>query len=261
MRINGAVAIVTGASRGIGRCLAVDLARRGATVALVARESPALHEALQSVRAASRDSAAWPADVTDLGAVRTMVEGVMDRFGRVDLLVNNAGVGTYGAFLDLPPDALASAMNVSFWGTVNCTRAVLPQMIERRSGHIVNMGAIDGKIGLPGDTVGAASKFAVVGFSEALALELRPVGVRVTVVNPGAVDTESFRREFAAAPPTGHRGVVSPERASACIIRAIERNSAEIAIPGSLRVAVLARHLAPVVFRRVLTHLWPSPLK
>jgi hypothetical protein len=196
MKISGTVAIVTGASRGIGRCLAAHLARRGATIALVARESRALEDAATIAREVSPGSLAITTDITSQAAVGSMVRTVLDHFGRVDILVNNAGRGAYGPFLDLAPQILAEVMAVNFWGTVNCIQAVLPGMIARRSGHIVNLGAIDGKFAVAGDSVGASTKFAVVGLSEALRLELEPVGVRVTLVNPGAVDTESFRTDL-----------------------------------------------------------------
>ncbi|MBN1347476.1 MAG: SDR family NAD(P)-dependent oxidoreductase [Phycisphaerae bacterium] len=256
MRIDGSVIVLTGASRGIGRCLAVEFARRGGVLVLVARQSEALTEALSAVRESSPDSIAIPTDVTQREAVESMVAEAFGRFGRVDVLVNNAGRGHFGPFLEVAPDALDAAMKVNFWGAVYCMRAVVPHMFERRRGVILNMGAVDGKFGIAGGTVGCSSKFAIVGLSEALHLELRPRGVKVLLFNPGPVDTEAFREEWAGAP--ARWGTMSPERVSRAIVRSIERERPEVTLPRMLGLAVRLRHLAPSVFRWFVARAVPA---
>jgi hypothetical protein len=259
MKIDGAVVVLTGASRGIGRSTAVGLARKGAIPVLVARQSNALVETLAEVRDLSPQGLAIPTDITKRDAVVSMIGKTVGRFGRVDVLINNAGRGAFGPFLEVAPDRLEQAMQLNFWGAIFCIHAVLPQMLAQRSGLILNVGAIDGKFGLAGDTVGVSTKFALVGLSEALHLELKPHGVKVALVNPGAVDTEAFQADFAAAPGMTRWTAASPERVARAIIRAVETEPAEVMVPSYLNLAVYLRHFAPALFRWLAARVIPPP--
>jgi short-subunit dehydrogenase len=260
IRIDGSVAVVTGASRGLGRAIAIEFGRRGATVALVARTKATLDEALAMTRAHAPESIAITADVTDRAGVFSMVQQVIDRFERVDVLVNNAGGGVYGPFLEVAPSQLVAMMDLNFWGTVHAIEAILPGMLRSGGGHIVNIGAVDGRIPIAGDT-SAASKCAVMGLTEALAAELRPHGVHVTLVNPGSIDTESFRRDFRAAPSLAHRIALRPERVARAVVRAVERDRVEVSVPRLLGVAIRFRYLAPGLFRRIVARAIPDPAR
>jgi short-subunit dehydrogenase len=201
------VAIVTGASRGIGRAIVVDLARKGVRIAAVAR-SP---EALATVTAeAERHGTECIGTVCDVGSwveVTRAVDRTLDRFGRLDIVINNAGFGSYAPFLETDLREFHELMRVNFFGSVYVTRAALPTMLRQHEGHLVFMASVAGRIASPRHTGYCPTKFAVVGFAESLAYELRPQGIRVTIVNPGTVDTDFFSRDsFRDFPKSSCRG-------------------------------------------------------
>lgn len=246
MSLQGSVALVTGASRGIGCATARELHARGASVGLLARSEPEL--AALATELGERTAFAV-ADVADAGAVDAAVGSLVDALGPVDVLVNNAGVGAYAAVLEEERGTHERLMRVNYLGTVHPTLAVLPQMAGRRRGHIVNVASIAGRVGAPFEAAYSASKFAVVGWSEALAAEVAPLGVRVSLVNPGPVDT-SF---------TDARGVpfqrsvprpIAPERVAAAVAHAVEHDRFEQTLPRWLRVAPIVRAIAPGLYRR-----------
>jgi short-subunit dehydrogenase len=258
-----AVVVVTGATGGIGRAVVDLVAARGALVAAVARHADDLRRLEADARHGGR-VIGFPADVGHRAEIGGVIQAVEDRLGPVDVLVNNAGVGHYGALIELDLDAgdAERLLQVNTLGAVYATRAVLPGMVRRRRGHIVMVASIAGRVGAPFEAVYSASKFAVVGLSEALAVEVAPLGVRVCVVDPGPVDTGFFA---ARGHPYGRSRPrpVAPERVAAAVVRAVERDLPHVLVPRSLRLAVLARHVAPsftrwatgVAFRSELTAL------
>ncbi len=179
--LDGKVALVTGASRGIGRAVAHALAQAGARLGLASRTGDDL--GLEGI-------VAQPCDVRDGGAVEDIVAKTVERFGRLDILVSNAGVGAYGPFLDLPPEQLEEMIDVNVKGTLYAVRAALPHLLESGEADIVTVASEAGRRGLPFEAVYCASKFAQVGFTRALDHELRERGVRCTNVCPGGVATD-----------------------------------------------------------------------
>jgi NADP-dependent 3-hydroxy acid dehydrogenase YdfG len=179
--LEGKVALVTGASRGIGAAVARSLAERGVKLGLVSRSGEDL---------GLTDAVARPCDVRRADAVEAFVADVVDRFGRLDILVANAGVGAYGPFLDLPPEHLDEMIDVNVKGTLYAVRAALPYLIDSPEADLVTVASEAGRRGLPYEAVYCASKFAQVGFTRALDHELRGHGVRCTNVCPGGVATE-----------------------------------------------------------------------
>jgi short-subunit dehydrogenase len=191
------------------------------------------------------------ADVGDASAVDAAVASVIGVLGPPDILVNNAGVGAYAAVLEEDPAVFERLMRVNYLGTVHATLAVLPHMAARRRGHIVNVASIAGRLGAPFEAAYSASKFAVVGLSEALAAEVGALGIRVSLVNPGPVATSfteargvPFQRRF----PRPVRAV----RVAAAIVAAIERDRFEQVIPRWLNGGAVVRSLAPGLYRRGL---------
>ena len=183
--------LVTGASRGIGRAVAIAAAGAGNDVALLGRDSPDLEAAAGLCRdAADGDVVVLRASVTDAIAVEEECRQVLDRWGGLDALVNNAGLGRYAPFMELTEADWALMLNTNVLGLVNVTRAVLPTLTAQAHGHIVNMGSIRGLETIPGTTAYAASKFALVGLSLALRQELEGSGVLVSMVYPGGVKTD-----------------------------------------------------------------------
>jgi NAD(P)-dependent dehydrogenase (short-subunit alcohol dehydrogenase family) len=187
--LTGKVAVVTGASRGIGRAIAMRLASAGARVVLAARKREPLEAAAEGIRKAGGEVMAFPVDVTNPAQVEAMVRGALDRFGRIDILVNNAGIGVFGEIVEFAPSNWRRTIDTNLTGIFHCVRAVLGRMYDAGEGHIVNIASLAGKNGIAGGVAYCASKFGVIGFSRALMLEARKHGVRVSVVCPGSVDT------------------------------------------------------------------------
>ncbi len=231
------VALITGASSGIGRSAAKTLARKGYSLALNGRDGKRLEGLrLELERDHKGKVVVFKADLASEEAASKMVRDVIGVFGRVDVLINSAGILAYGPFESLDPGKLREVMEVNYWGTVACVRSVLPVMVNQKSGHIVNIASTAGRRGFPMETGYCASKFAVVGFSEALRLELKGSGIGVSVICPGIVDTP-MAGPFLAIP--GIRRAVqplSPEEVAAWIMKSIENNIPEITRPLSTKL-------------------------
>jgi NADP-dependent 3-hydroxy acid dehydrogenase YdfG len=195
------VGLVTGAGRGIGRAIAVAFAAEGASVALVSRSRADLAEVAGEIRERQHGRAlAIPADVTNDAAVEALVEQVLAELGRLDILVTSAGAAAFGAVADVKPGDWDTMLALNLRAVMVCCRAVLPPMTRQRAGTILNLSSIASKKALPGSAVYTATKAAVNAFSQVLAEELRPHGVRVGVLIPGAVDTPIWD-SMGATPP------------------------------------------------------------
>lgn len=188
-KLGGRVAIITGATRGVGRATALLFAAEGADVVLAARDQAGLAAVAAGCRARGARVEAVACDVTDAARVEAMVTACLQRFGRVDILVNNAGVARYAPFLELTLEDWTWMIDVNLKGPLLCTRAVLPAMLNQKSGHIINVSSIRGLETIPTATVYCATKFGLNGFSSALAKEVAPHGICVTVLCPGGIRT------------------------------------------------------------------------
>jgi NADP-dependent 3-hydroxy acid dehydrogenase YdfG len=183
------VAIVTGAGRGIGRAVAVTLARHGAAVVLAARTRGEVAAAAETIRAAGGRALAVPTDVTQDARVETLVDAAVGELGRVDILVTCAGVAAFGPVAGAKATDWDPMLAVNLRAVMTCCRAVLPPMIRQKSGTIVNVASVAATRAIPGAAAYAATKAGVAAFSRVLAEELRGDGIRVGVISPGAVDT------------------------------------------------------------------------
>ncbi|MDK1038335.1 MAG: SDR family oxidoreductase [Actinomycetota bacterium] len=184
------VAVVTGASSGIGRATAYAMAEAGAQVVVTARRTDRIEEVAESINKAGGEAVAVTADVTNADDVDHLYEVAINRFGRVDILFNNAGVSAYGPLDTITVEDYDWMMNTNMRSSFPCTRRFLPDMLARRRSQICFLASVAGLKGLPNETVYCASKFAQVGFAQALDYETRESGVRVSVVAPGGVHTE-----------------------------------------------------------------------
>lgn len=182
--------LITGASSGIGAALARHLAAQGDTVGLVARREDRLAEVLADCRASAPDSAMWVADIGERDAARRIVDTAWDHWGGVDVLVNNAAIPGVRPVTRATPEEVERVMDVNFHAPVRLALAVLPRMLERGSGTVMNVSSLGGRLGIPRESAYCASKFALCGWTEAVKLDLWDSPVRVKLVIPGAVDTE-----------------------------------------------------------------------
>jgi NAD(P)-dependent dehydrogenase (short-subunit alcohol dehydrogenase family) len=189
--LNGQVAVITGAGRGIGAAIALKLSKLGATVVLCGRTLSALESTAQAIARDGEKSEVVPCDVASLQSVEAAAASVEAAFGRVDILVNNAGIGGFGGPLhQLPPDSWDQILNTNLRGVYYVVRAFAPMMIRARSGHIINISSLAGKNALPNGAAYAASKWGLNGLSYSLAEELRSHNIRVSVICPGSTNTD-----------------------------------------------------------------------
>jgi 3-dehydrosphinganine reductase len=232
MDLNGKLALVTGGSRGIGLAVSKDLVARGASVWIAARDRErldlALHE-IEAVRPSDQQAVGTlTLDVADAAQVAAVLGAFCTKTGVPDLLVNCAGVAHPGRFEELDLAIFRWMMEVNYFGTVNVTKAVVPGMIARGSGHIVNVSSIAGFLGVYGYSAYGASKFAVAGLSDALRAEMKPLGIDVSVVFPPDTDTEQLVYESAFKPAvtkalSGTAKALSPEKVARAIVEGVVR--------------------------------------
>ena len=192
MLLKDKVALITGAGRGIGKAISLRFAEEGASLILCARTAAPLQEVTDAIRHMGRPCLGSVVDVAKEEDVGRLVKDGLSKFGQIDILVNNAGISNPKAFLETSNADWDEAINVNLKGIVFCTRAVLPGMLERGFGRVINIASAAGLRGLPGSPAYTASKFAVVGLTQALADEVVDKGIRVNVICPGPVRTELF---------------------------------------------------------------------
>jgi short-subunit dehydrogenase len=254
--VAGKVALITGASRGLGLAMARELAEAGAMLVICARDRGELDWAREELARTGADVLAIQCDVGNHDDVHRTVREAMERFGRIDILINNAGMITVGPLESQTLTDYQEAMDTMFWGAVYPTLAVLPHMMERRSGRIANITSIGGKAGVPHLLPYTCAKFAAAGFSEGLHAEVAKYGIRVTTVVPGLMRTGSFvnawfkgqnRAEYgwfsvsSALPVLAMNG----RRAARKIVAAIRRGQAEIILTPQAKLLAMMHGLFP----------------
>lgn len=249
--LRGIRVLITGASSGIGRVLARRLAADGARVALVARRESKLREVADEIEAAGGEALVIPCDVAELREVNATAQAACDGFGGVDLLVNNAGYGHHRTFLEWDVADMERMMRVNYFGALYFTKALLPQMVARRSGWLVFVSSVAGRIASPEESAYAASKFAMAALASALSIEVEDDGVHVLTVNPGVIQTPFFDEEaLARMPPVSKRQFVAPERLVDAIVAALAAGKREITFPRWIASGYLVQALAPNFMRR-----------
>jgi len=238
------VVVITGASSGIGALTAQMLIRHGAIPVLVARSE----DKLKAISAGMQGKhGIYICDVRDSAAVGETFAEILHAYGRIDILLNNAGYGKFAGFTDMPVDEFDDMMDVNYMGIVRCTKAVVPHMLERGSGQIVNVASMAGKIGSSRAVTYTASKHAVLGFTNALRQELRKSGIIVSAVNPGPIATDFFK----IADPSGNyeknvaKMMMTPEHVSAKIIMTMEKGREETDLPGLAALGIRLYGLFP----------------
>jgi short-subunit dehydrogenase len=240
MRIAGSTALVTGASRGIGRATALELARRGARIKATGRDAAALDDV------ARRTGGEWLA--ADLERPEE-VDRLAEWADPVDLLVNNAGFGVTVPFQSLDPAAADALIRVNLLAPIRLARLLLPGMIERGTGHIVNVASVAGHVGVAGEAVYSATKAGLIALSESLRYEVRSLGIGVTVVSPGVVRTAFFDRAGHPYDRAFPR-LIRPERAARAIARAVRQDRAQVYVPGWIALPIWLHGAVPWLYRR-----------
>ncbi|SOD71281.1 short-subunit dehydrogenase [Jatrophihabitans sp. GAS493] len=241
MTFSGRVAVITGAGSGIGRALALDLAKRGAKLAISDVDTTGLDETARQARALGATVKSDRLDVTDRAEFLAYADAVIAEFGTVGIVINNAGIAFTGDINDMSFEQIERVMNVDFWGVVNGTKAFLPHLIASGDGRLVNVSSLFGLLSVPGQGAYNAAKFAVRGFTEALRQEMLVQGhpVLVTCVHPGGIKTAIARNAGAVdgldAAVLGNffdkkLAITSPEAAAKTILRASERGKARVLV-------------------------------
>ena len=229
-RTTGRTVLVTGASSGIGAALARELARRGDTVALVARRVERLDQVLADCRTTAPASQRWAADLSDPGGAADLALEILDHFGGLDIVVNNAAVPMRRRVTRLTMPEVERTMRINYLSPVAIALAVLPRMLERKSGTIVNVSSLGGRLGITAEAAYSGSKFALAGWSESMAIDLDRTGVRVKLVLPGAIDTEIWDQPDNDA-PLYDGPKEPPEAIAAALADAIESDRFEHYLP------------------------------
>lgn len=255
------VAIVTGGGSGIGRALALELVGRGARVILADLNRARVEDA--AAQADSKPGTADPVllDVTDWVAVRKLVDDTYTRYGRLDYIFNNAGIGVGGEARDYTIEDWKNVLDVNLYGVIHGIQAAYPLMVKQGFGHIVNTGSIEGLIPFPATISYAASKHAVVGLSTTLRLEAVDLGVKVSVVCPGLIRTNIFtdsrvinlNRQKMLDNMSKLKGM-SPENCAKAILKGVEKNKAVIMVTVGARFLWWLHRLSPAVVRAIMTY-------
>lgn len=197
------VSVITGASRGIGKAIALSLAGENHKVVIFGRDRDALDQTESEIRSIGSEVISYSGDVRDVDFVDNSIYDVLNRFGKIDNLINNAGFGNFKNFIDSSLQEFRDQIDVNLFGVYNFTKAVVPSMIKAKRGNIINISSLAGKNSFVGGTMYSSSKFALMGFSRSLMLELREHFIRVVLICPGSVDTEFFMESGHSAPAKG----------------------------------------------------------
>jgi short-subunit dehydrogenase len=271
-RFQGRICIVTGAASGIGRAVAIALAREGATLAISDKNAAGLEETRALMGDASSNRHLVDVfDVADPAAIEAYARRTKEVLGNADFLFNIAGLTRVGDFADSPLDAFEKIFNVNFWGVVRLSKAYLPQLLDTRGG-IINISSLFGFIGYPGQAHYCASKFAVRGFSEAIAAELEEKGVRVTSVHPGGVATAIARNAEVDQLPQGtdraslisnfdRLAITTPEAAAEVIIAGVSKGRRRIVVGRDARLISFVQRLFPESYQKVIGLIVPKRMR
>jgi short-subunit dehydrogenase len=259
------VVIITGASSGIGRALALEMASRGARLALAARSAEKLQALAKETGLADDDVLIQVTDVSREDDCRKLIEATAGKYGRIDVLINNAGISMRALFRDTDLKVLKSLMDVNFWGTVYCTRYALKHLLSS-NGSVVGVSSIAGFKGLPGRTGYSASKFAMQGFLETLRIENLRTGLHVLIACPGFTASNIRNTALAAdgsmqgESPRDEAGMMTAEEVARHITRAIEKRKKLLILTNQGKMTVLLNKFFPYFMdRMVFNHMAKEP--
>jgi len=252
MDFKNQVVLITGASSGIGKDTAMEFAKLGANIVLVARKKDKLEKAANELKKFDTSILTCQCDISKKDQVKEMAKIVLEKFGSVDILINNAGFAVYGSVSDLTIDEIESQMETNYFGMIYCTKNFLPSMLKKKSGHIINVASVAASFGLPGIASYCASKFAMLGFSEGLKHELKDTGVGITVVSPIMVRTNFFEHPSFEKMPKFSPVSLSSKTVAKTILKAANSTRLEIIVPSVARGAVWIKNTFPYFINPIL---------
>ena len=252
MNFKDKVVVITGASSGIGEASAIKFAKKNAKVVLVARRKEKLLQVQKEISKYTDSVLVCQCDVSNKLQVKEMRDTVLDTFGRIDVLVNNAGFVIYGKVLELSIEEIESQMETNYFGMIYCTKSFLSHMIEQGTGHIVNVASVGASFGIPGVASYCATKFAMLGFSEGLKHELSGTGVGITVVSPIGVNTPLFDHPSFENYPRPAMITLSPETVANAVLKAANSSRLEIVVPSVARVGIWAKQNFPYFINPII---------
>jgi len=221
--LNGKIAFITGAARGIGKATAIQLAKEGVNIGLLARTESALKEVASEIEGLGVKVAYAVADVSSKEQVDIAIESLTNSLGTADILINNAGTAKFGTILDMDPEEWKKMIDVNLMGTYYVTRSVLPQLIEKNGGDIINISSTSGLNGAATSSAYSASKFGVIGFTESLAQEVRRNNIRVTALTPSTVATD-LAKDLSLIKENDESKIMQPEDIAEFIVNQLKLN-------------------------------------
>jgi hypothetical protein len=260
MNFKNKIVLITGASSGIGKQTALEFAKKGANLILVARRKDKLELVAKELEKFHTTILVCQCDVSNKNQVKEMSKIVLEKFDTVDILVNNAGFAIFGAVSDLSIDDIESQMETNYFGMIYCIKNFLPQMLKKKSGHIVNVASVAASFGLPGIASYCASKFAMLGFSEGLKHELKDTGIGITVVSPIMVRTNFFDHPSFEKMPKYSPTSLSSKTVANTILKASNSPRLEIIVPSVVRSAVWMKNTFPYFINPLLGKFFKNML-
>ena len=261
MNYSGKVVIITGASSGIGEQSAKEFAKLGARIVLVSRNRERLEEVATSLSKYETQILVCPCDVSKKNEVEQLSKVVLEKFDSVDILVNNAGFGVYNTVNNISIEEMEAQMLTNFFGIMYCTKIFLQKMLNQGSGHIVNVASVAGSIGIPGMASYCASKFAMLGFSEALFHELKGTGVGITVVSPIMVRTNFFDGKSFDKMPRYSMTSLSASTVAKAVVRASASPRLEIVVPQVVRFAIWLKQTFPYLINPLIGGIFRKSMR
>jgi len=261
MNFKEKIVLITGASSGIGYASAIQFAKRGAKIVLVSRNKEKLNQVSEDLKKFNVPTFVCECDVSDKSQVTKTSKTILDKYGHIDILVNNAGFAIYGPVSNLTIEEIESQMATNYFGMIYFVKNFLPSMINKKSGHIVNVASVAASFGLPGIAPYCASKFAMLGFSEGLKHELKGTGVGITVVSPIMVRTNFFNHHSFKNMPKYSPTSINAETVARAILKASNSPRLEIIVPEFVRVAVWMKNTFPYLINPLLGLSFNKQLK
>lgn len=253
-KLKNRLVIITGASSGIGEQMAYKVAESGGSLILLARRMERLKEIAERIQTKYHASCDIKSlDIRDLTSVRKTFEEILSEHEQIDVLVNNAGVGVFRSFEEASLEEMEWMFEVNVYGLMACTKYVLPRMLDQRSGHIINIASQAGKLGTPKSSFYAATKHAVLGFTNSLRLEVADRGIYVTAVNPGPIQTPFFETADTSGKYVQNveKWMLAPDDVAEKVVRLMMTNKRELNLPWWMELGSLLHRLAPNLFERL----------